>query len=182
VSVLRRQPAHATSQVCIAFANLRGGTNWYYMYRARHVACDSPGKLSTLQYSRREKGVVLLHDACPVEASMPRFFRSFRGRVGTPIDDRGRRPCRLRRSGNEIALVPLAGIEPALLAELDFESSASTNSATGAFRGACRRRGPRSRRNIAGAPCRSTRRQQIDRGRRAVASDRRAKSSTQVLA
>jgi hypothetical protein len=32
-----------------------------------------------------------------------------------------------------IWLVPLAGIEPALLAELDFESSASTNSATGAF-------------------------------------------------
>jgi hypothetical protein len=31
-------------------------------------------------------------------------------------------------------LVPLAGIEPALLAELDFESSASTNSATGAYR------------------------------------------------
>jgi hypothetical protein len=31
-------------------------------------------------------------------------------------------------------LVPLAGIEPALLAELDFESSASTNSATGACR------------------------------------------------
>ncbi len=30
-------------------------------------------------------------------------------------------------------VVPLAGIEPALLAELDFESSASTNSATGAF-------------------------------------------------
>ena len=29
-------------------------------------------------------------------------------------------------------VVPLAGIEPALLAELDFESSASTNSATGA--------------------------------------------------
>ena len=29
--------------------------------------------------------------------------------------------------------VPLAGIEPALLAELDFESSASTSSATGAF-------------------------------------------------
>ena len=32
-------------------------------------------------------------------------------------------------------MVPLAGIEPALLAELDFESSASTNSATGAYRG-----------------------------------------------
>lgn len=32
----------------------------------------------------------------------------------------------------EKILVPLAGIEPALLAELDFESSASTNSATGA--------------------------------------------------
>ena len=29
-------------------------------------------------------------------------------------------------------VVPLAGIEPALLAELDFESSASTNSANGA--------------------------------------------------
>jgi hypothetical protein len=37
-------------------------------------------------------------------------------------------------------LVPLAGIEPALLAELDFESSASTNSATGAS-GAARLRG-----------------------------------------
>jgi hypothetical protein len=35
----------------------------------------------------------------------------------------------------EVLLVPLAGIEPALLAELDFESSASTNSATGACRG-----------------------------------------------
>lgn len=35
-------------------------------------------------------------------------------------------------------MVPLAGIEPALLAELDFESSASTNSATGA---PCGRRG-----------------------------------------
>ena len=33
-------------------------------------------------------------------------------------------------------MVPLAGIEPALLAELDFESSASTNSATGARTGA----------------------------------------------
>src|ERR1019366_3556298 len=32
----------------------------------------------------------------------------------------------------EVVLVPLAGIEPALLAELDFESSASTSSATGA--------------------------------------------------
>ena len=29
-------------------------------------------------------------------------------------------------------MVTLAGLEPALLAELDFESSASTNSATGA--------------------------------------------------
>jgi hypothetical protein len=32
-----------------------------------------------------------------------------------------------------IILVPLAGIEPALFSELDFESSASTNSATRAF-------------------------------------------------
>ena len=36
----------------------------------------------------------------------------------------------MERAGKE--MVPLAGIEPALLAELDFESSASTNSATGA--------------------------------------------------
>ena len=77
------------------------------------------------------------------------------------------RPCEVRLSRRCLSdrcerLVPLAGIEPALLAELDFESSASTNSATGAFRGACRRRGPRSGRNIAGAPCRSTRRRQID--------------------
>ena len=37
--------------------------------------------------------------------------------------------CRMMADGR---MVPLAGIEPALLAELDFESSASTNSATGA--------------------------------------------------
>jgi hypothetical protein len=37
------------------------------------------------------------------------------------------------RTRSDARLVPLAGIEPALLAELDFESSASTNSATGAF-------------------------------------------------
>jgi hypothetical protein len=54
-------------------------------------------------------------------------------------------------------MVPLAGIEPALLAELDFESSASTNSATGAFETLAGRRGLRSRRNIAGIACRSTR-------------------------
>lgn len=35
-------------------------------------------------------------------------------------------------------MVPLAGIEPALLAELDFESSASTNSAIGARTGQVR--------------------------------------------
>lgn len=33
----------------------------------------------------------------------------------------------------KLRVVPLAGIEPALLAELDFESSASTSSATGAL-------------------------------------------------
>ena|GEM_PF-5358426 len=33
-------------------------------------------------------------------------------------------------------LVPLAGLEPALLTELDFESSASTNFTTGASGGA----------------------------------------------
>jgi hypothetical protein len=40
---------------------------------------------------------------------------------------------RATRSPQGRSVVPLAGIEPALLAELDFESSASTNSATGAF-------------------------------------------------
>ena len=38
-----------------------------------------------------------------------------------------------RRMTAVAGLVPLAGIEPALLAELDFESSASTSSATGAI-------------------------------------------------
>src|SRR5438132_14108618 len=63
---------------------------------------------------------------------------------------------RMRADGR---MVPLAGIEPALLAELDFESSASTSSATGAFvtprpraAGALR-----SRRNIAGGNRGSTR-------------------------
>ncbi len=48
------------------------------------------------------------------------------------------------RSAPGRSVVPLAGIEPALLAELDFESSASTSSATGAFGG------PASRRREAG--------------------------------
>ena len=34
-----------------------------------------------------------------------------------------------------LLLVPPVGLEPTLLAELDFESSASTNSATGALAG-----------------------------------------------
>lgn len=40
-----------------------------------------------------------------------------------------------RRIEAATEMVPLAGIEPALLAELDFESSASTNSAIGAQAG-----------------------------------------------
>ena len=36
------------------------------------------------------------------------------------------------RTSENVKVVPLAGIEPALLAESDFESDASTNSATGA--------------------------------------------------
>ena len=56
---------------------------------------------------------------------------------------------------NGVKVVPLAGIEPALLAELDFESSASTNSATGAIAAAAGA-GVRSGRNIAGAPLGST--------------------------
>src|SRR6266567_25852 len=54
-------------------------------------------------------------------------------------------------------MVPLAGIEPALLAELDFGSSASTSSATGAFAGLPERPASRSRRNIAGRLPGSTR-------------------------
>jgi hypothetical protein len=57
-------------------------------------------------------------------------------------------------------LVPLAGIEPALLAELDFESSASTSSATGAFdreSGQKPQFPPRSGRTIASGPAGSTR-------------------------
>jgi hypothetical protein len=53
--------------------------------------------------------------------------------------------------------VPLAGIEPALLAELDFESSASTSSATGAFAPSARGLASRSGRTIAGVVPGSTR-------------------------
>jgi hypothetical protein len=62
---------------------------------------------------------------------------------------------RMRADGR---MVPLAGIEPALLAELDFESSASTNSATGAPHDARQKKpASQSRRNIAVGDCRSTR-------------------------
>src|ERR1044072_4841781 len=52
-------------------------------------------------------------------------------RPGQDRGSKGRGRCLRRQIGDR--MVPLAGIEPALLAELDFESSASTNSATGAF-------------------------------------------------
>jgi hypothetical protein len=53
----------------------------------------------------------------------------------------------------EVLLVPLAGIEPALLAELDFESSASTNSATGAFGRFAFGRGVTKRAEYSGRAC-----------------------------
>lgn len=50
------------------------------------------------------------------------------------VRDRSCRTKGLLNAGADVLgeMVPLAGIEPALLAELDFESSASTSSATGA--------------------------------------------------
>ena len=46
-------------------------------------------------------------------------------------------------------MVPLAGIEPALLSELDFESSASTNFTTGALQASqTQRRSNRARRIV----------------------------------
>ena len=65
------------------------------------------------------------------------------------------RPSGSKGRLNGVKVVPLAGIEPALLAELDFESSASTNSATGAIAAAAGA-WVRSGRNIAGAPLGST--------------------------
>ncbi len=56
----------------------------------------------------------------------------------------------------KLRVVPLAGIEPALLAELDFESSASTSSATGAL-GRPLEGASRSRRTIAMDKAGSTR-------------------------
>ncbi len=50
------------------------------------------------------------------------------------LSDRAEKSERWRMTA-DARMVPLAGIEPALLAELDFESSASTSSATGAFGG-----------------------------------------------
>src|ERR1700759_4100360 len=63
-------------------------------------------------------------------------------------------------------MVPLAGIEPALLAELDFESSASTSSATGAFavRRPQRKRGGEAGGTIAAGLRGSTRADVISRG------------------
>src|SRR6478609_1124720 len=73
-------------------------------------------------------------------------------RYGTATDNR-----RANRGCAKRDLVPLAGIEPALLAELDFESSASTSSATGAFAPSAQGLASRSRRNIAAGFAGSTR-------------------------
>jgi hypothetical protein len=42
-------------------------------------------------------------------------------------------PAKTWEGSNELKMVPLAGLEPAFLSELDFESSASTNFTTGAL-------------------------------------------------
>jgi hypothetical protein len=82
--------------------------------------------------------------AAPVPTNIPTFTPDTNKRRWTPWDDNNdKNPCFTFVFGrfgmlSEGFLVPLAGIEPALLAELDFESSASTNSATGAQPG----RGP----------------------------------------
>ena len=69
-------------------------------------------------------------------------------------------------------LVPLAGIEPALLAELDFESSASTNSATGAFGRPGREASVAKRAEYSGRLCPVNPRTAVRSGGRGTVKDR----------
>jgi hypothetical protein len=100
----------------------------------------------TVCLEREPKPAILLVIGTPAVTDSRRGYRR------SPLPGRAQMPIRLPQM-----LVPLAGIEPALLAELDFESSASTSSATGAHRAPVVRPGSRSRRNIAGGLGGSTR-------------------------
>ena len=86
--------------------------------------------------SRRVRGWRSRHRSCGPSAQFPcSGIAKFAVNVCS-LDTNKTDGCR--------SLVPLAGIEPALLAELDFESSASTSSATGAFACPCGRKAPRA--------------------------------------
>src|SRR5579863_6691049 len=110
--------------------------------RARHSPCPL------------FRGTMLVHDSDDIHVARGRALVCLRCLttesrlpVASPASPRGYagQPTLLRYDRSRMAyqpklrkqrrLVPLAGIEPALLAELDFESSASTSSATGAFAG-----------------------------------------------
>jgi hypothetical protein len=89
---------------------------------------------------QRRMGVSFV-DGAEAPTNMSTAFPDTNGRRGTPQDGiLCLFTCFYKiseqfRTLSDSELVPLAGVEPALLAELDFESSASTNSATGARRG-----------------------------------------------
>ena len=118
----------------------RTATAWGRPSKGRHdFAPGIPTKLLLDRVTGRAGGRVLCCSR-EVAARPPRENgRSFLRIIGrktawiTPEDTAGLPGAAPSRTlANVGMLVPLAGIEPALLAELDFESSASTNSATGA--------------------------------------------------
>ncbi|CAH2408097.1 hypothetical protein MES4922_90057 [Mesorhizobium ventifaucium] len=92
-------------------------------------------KQQTTHYTRRRNAAGWL-DRPPISW----LFRNKSGRncptekVDDKEWDKNQKKVRQINTGIKV-VVPLAGIEPALLAELDFESSASTNSAIGAQAG-----------------------------------------------
>ena len=91
----------------------------------------SGGSAADQNKSRTDRGDVSLHS----NQTVPRL--PYRGPGALRLDSAVRSLVLVDHFGRsdtspDVDLVPLAGIEPALLAELDFESSASTNSATGA--------------------------------------------------
>ncbi len=93
-------------------------------YRTAFDFLASPCKLWNSPHIEDRRAVLKLVFAEPLPYARGEGYRT--AQISMPFKVLGG----IKMAKNEV--VPLAGIEPALLAELDFESSASTNSATGA--------------------------------------------------
>jgi hypothetical protein len=120
-----RLPCGSHYQVCNSAPILLTGAGW----SLRPLKMDPPRYFYRRGYwcmSTRNEALGQASNLRPSEAKEPSIERGRLRAYGTPT----KKPFSLQKK-----MVPRVGLEPTLLSELDFESSASTNSTTGARSG-----------------------------------------------